>query len=416
MPDGIDMPQTPVRAAPGGWEVDARGTVAGILRLRGRDEDPVAVGHTGVPVAVMPGDYGLLQYGLFSIFFQYATPARALKTGFSTDLLTGLALFSSIVFHTGIFGFVFWAQNPPSIAKPLELTNPDEYAARFGLRRAQIERASPSSGDDKGGGSNAKDEASREKKSPGGGQKVAGAEGKFGLSGKESRSELQGDAKPTAAYGGLSEVLSGETGDQIKSTLQTINTVANALSGLNSSNIVLGAGSGTGLRGVGAAGGGNPAGAAFGAGTLNTGWGGAGGGYGAGGEGPGHGGPGRAGAGAGGANGPGTPTEAKVTGGAGMAARGGLNPDQVQRVVLAHLGAVRACYESEAQRNPNLKGGIVLQWQISPDGSVVAPGVASSTLDNPRVEGCIVRQLKGWHFPASDSQTIVPSYPFKFAI
>ena len=56
MPDGIDMPQTPVRASPGGWEIDARGTVSGMLRLRGRDEDPVAVGRTGTPVTIMPGE------------------------------------------------------------------------------------------------------------------------------------------------------------------------------------------------------------------------------------------------------------------------------------------------------------------------------------------------------------------------
>ena len=143
MPDGIDMPQIPVRAAQGGWEIDARGAVAGILRLRGRDEDPVAVGHTGTPVVIMPGDYGLLQYGLFSIFFQYASPARAIQNSFSTDLLTALALFSSVILHTGIFGFVFWAQNPPSIEKPLELTNPDDYAARFGLHRAERSRSPP---------------------------------------------------------------------------------------------------------------------------------------------------------------------------------------------------------------------------------------------------------------------------------
>src|SRR5580704_13785787 len=109
MPEGIDMPQTPVRAAPGGWEVDARGTVSGILRLRGRDEDPVAVGRSGAAVAIMPGDYGLLQYGLFSIFFQYANPGSPIKEGFSTDLLTSLALFSSLILHAGVFGFVFWA-------------------------------------------------------------------------------------------------------------------------------------------------------------------------------------------------------------------------------------------------------------------------------------------------------------------
>jgi hypothetical protein len=84
--------------------------------------------------------------------------------------------------------------------------------------------------------------------------------------------------------------------------------------------------------------------------------------------------------------------------------------------VMAHKGAVRACYESEAQRNPSLKGGIVLSWQILPDGSVTAPGLASSTLNNSRVEGCVLRQLRGWHFPASESQTIVPTFPFSFAL
>ena len=304
VPDGVDMPQTPVRAAQGGWEIDARGTVSGILRLRGRDEDPVAVGRTGTAVAIMPGDHGLLQYGLFSIFFQYATPARGIKAGFSTDLLTGLALFSSIIFHTGVFGFVFWAQNPPTIEKPLELTNPDEYAARFGLHRAEIETPPPAApGDQSGGGSGVKDPGAHDKKPQGGGQKIAGAEGKLGLNGKENHTEIQGPIKPTTAYGGLSEVLSGETGEQIKSTLQTINTVANALSGLNSSNIVLGGGSGTSLKGGGAGGGGTGAGVAFGSGTLNTGWGaGNGGGYGSGGGGPGgrgSGGNGRGGSGGG---------------------------------------------------------------------------------------------------------------------
>src|SRR5262249_15261903 len=80
MPDGVDMPQTPIRAAQGGWEIDARGAVSGLLRLRGRDEDPVAIGRVGAPVAILQGDYGLLQYGLFSVFFQYVTPGSAIAT------------------------------------------------------------------------------------------------------------------------------------------------------------------------------------------------------------------------------------------------------------------------------------------------------------------------------------------------
>jgi len=83
---------------------------------------------------------------------------------------------------------------------------------------------------------------------------------------------------------------------------------------------------------------------------------------------------------------------------------------------MAHLGAVRACYESEAQRNPSLKGGVTVQWTIDPSGGVSSASLAGSTLGNPRVEGCVVRQVKGWHFPSTETPTIVGGFPFKFGV
>jgi hypothetical protein len=32
------------------------------------------------------------------------------------------------------------------------------------------------------------------------------------------------------------------------------------------------------------------------------------------------------------------------------------------------------------------------------------------------VEGCVVRQVKSWRFPASATATNVASYPFKFGV
>ncbi|HSO34846.1 MAG TPA: AgmX/PglI C-terminal domain-containing protein, partial [Labilithrix sp.] len=95
---------------------------------------------------------------------------------------------------------------------------------------------------------------------------------------------------------------------------------------------------------------------------------------------------------------------------------GGLSQEQVRRVVMAHLGAVRACYESEAQRNPSLKGGVTVMWTIDPSGGVSSASLAGTTLSNPRVEGCVVRQVKGWHFPSSETPTIVGGFPFKFGV
>lgn len=422
IPFDIDMSSAPVRAAAGGWEVDAKGVLAGMLKLRGRDEDPVAFGLSGAPIPIVPGDFGLLQYGQFGIFFQYTTRPKAITGAWGPELLVALALFSSGVLHVGVLGLLRALMTPPPIAKPLELTNPDEYAARFGLKRA-IEETPPPPVDvgDKAGGSGVKDPGAQDKKAQGGGRKVAGAEGKLGVNGDKDKTQITGDIKPAKNFGGISEVLQGETGEQIKATLNTISSVSDALA-MNSQQVTLGAGTGTGLKGGGAGGGGTGAGVVFGSGTLDTGWGaGKGGGYGSGTGGPGgpgSGGNGRGGTGGGTGTGNGTGGGEKgvgfVTGA--PTAHGGLTAEQVRRVVMAHQGALRACYDSELARNPNLRGGVTMTWNIDPSGAVTSAAVGSTTMNNARVEGCVQRQVKSWKFPTSDSATNVAAYPFKFGI
>ena len=257
----------------------------------------------------------------------------------------------------------------------------------------------------------------RDVRKPGGGQKSAGKEGKAGLNGKEQRLEVQGEPKPVTSYGGLTEALA-DTGTDIKKTLSEIRTVADALGGLRSSDLVFGVGSGTGLRGVASGGGGTGAGVIFGSGTMTTGWGpGSGGGFGAGPGGPGRGGGGIGGGGAGvGAGAGGGPGERGVQGAAAPGtAQGGLNPEQIRRVVLAHRGALQACYEIEAQKDPTLKGGVTVSWTIDAGGAVTSAAVGGSTIHNARVEGCILRQVRSWHFPSSDGVSQA-TFPFSFGI
>ena len=116
-----------------------------------------------------------------------------------------------------------------------------------------------------------KDPGAKDPKKQGGGQKIAGKEGKAGLNGKEDHTELPGEIKPVTNYGGLSEALA-DTGTDIKKTLSEIQTVADALGGLNSNNVVLGSGPGHGAEGRGRAAAAAPgAGVMFGSGTMNTG-------------------------------------------------------------------------------------------------------------------------------------------------
>jgi hypothetical protein len=435
-PDGLELPSVPLRAVGGGWELDARGAISGTLMLRGRDESVAAMARSGAPVPVVPGDYGLLQYGLFSIFFQYTTapqpmgrryppavaPLMALWLALVTDPLVALSLFSSVVLHLGLIGLLIINWTPPEYHLPPELV-PD-FAAQFHLNKDLPEWNQPSDKkDDNGGGKGVKDPGAHDTKKQGGGQKIAGKEGKAGLNGKEDHSELPGEIKPTTNYGGLSEALA-DTGTEIRKQLSQIQTVTEALGGLNSDNVVLGAGPGTGLKGSGAGGGGNGPGVMFGSGTMNTGWGpGMGGGFGAGGGGPGGRGSGGFGnGGAGGGNGTGNgsgngPGEHGVAGGAGAGpAHGGLSQEQIRRVVMSHQGALRACYEIEAQKDPTLRGGVTVGWTIDASGAVTSANLSGSTIHNSRVEGCVLRQVRSWHFPSSDGGTPPVVWPFAFGI
>ena len=428
MPDGLEAPSAPLRAVGGGWELDARGAVSGMLVLRGREENLITLARAGAPVQVLPGDYGLVQYGIFSIFFQYTTAAQPIADRFTLEPLVALSFFSSVVFHLGLIGLFLVNWTPGGIPLPAELESPDDYAARFGLQRPlDPDPPPPAAANDKGGGgSGVKDPGAKDPKKQGGGQKIAGKEGKAGMNSKDDHTELPGEIRPTTNYGGLSEALA-DTGTDIRKTLAEIQTVTEALGGLNSNNVVLGGGSGTGLKGGGPGGGGTGAGVMFGSGTMDTGWGpGNGGGFGSGAGGPGGRGTGRfgtggTGGGTGGGNGTGTgtgtgPGEHGVQGGAGGgAAHGGLNPEQIRRVVIAHRGALQACYEIEAQKDPTLKGGVTVSWTIDASGAVTSSGLAGSTIHNARVEGCVLRQVKNWHFPSSDGVSQA-TFPFSFGI
>jgi hypothetical protein len=97
-------------------------------------------------------------------------------------------------------------------------------------------------------------------------------------------------------------------------------------------------------------------------------------------------------------------------------AAAGLGPADVRRVVMSHAGAVRACYELEAQKTPDLKGTMRVAWRIDPDGSARDVKIVESTLGSPRVEACVIRQVSHWRFPQAGKATVIDSFPFKFAV
>jgi len=414
-PDSATIVDLPIRAVGAGWELDARGATGGEVYLRGRKEDPGDLGRGGAPIPIVAGDYGVVQYGNFGIFFQFSNAVPPIKKKRRLDWGFLFSLLFAAVAVGGGLALIWAITTPRGIPKPLELTSAAELMLQFNMKTEE-ELPPPQTGkaeDDKGKG--VKDPGAKDPKPQGGGKKIKGAEGKLGKNDKEKETHLPGEIR--AGLGGMSEALSSEVGDEVKKTLGTISSVADALGGLRSDDIVLGQGSGTGLHGSGAAGGGTEEGGVpFGSGTLDTGWGpGRGGGFGSGSGGPGGrglGGPGKGGLGGGDGSGTGD-GERKVSGKEKAAAGQGLSPEQIRRVVMSRMGAFQACFEIASAHDPTLKGNVGIAFSINPGGGVSSANITGSSLKNPRVEGCMLRAFQRLQFPAADKPTNA-AFPFAF--
>lgn len=94
---------------------------------------------------------------------------------------------------------------------------------------------------------------------------------------------------------------------------------------------------------------------------------------------------------------------------------GSIDREAIRRVVQANKKAIQFCYESALQRDRDLYGKLVLEWDIAERGRVTRAVVKSSTLGNNDVANCIIKRLKTWTFPEPPpDQIAVVAYPFVF--
>lgn len=76
--------------------------------------------------------------------------------------------------------------------------------------------------------------------------------------------------------------------------------------------------------------------------------------------------------------------------------QGARDIDAVAAVVKSHNAAIQYCYQRELKRNPNLRGKVVVRFIINPAGHVIEAKIVSSTLNNRRVEQCILNRILRW--------------------
>jgi hypothetical protein len=87
---------------------------------------------------------------------------------------------------------------------------------------------------------------------------------------------------------------------------------------------------------------------------------------------------------------------------------GDLSAEAVQRVMRAHLAALRRCYSHALKADPSLRGALSLRFEIDKTGAVTSASVDDRGA-NRDLDGCIVAVLKAMKFPAGFSAIV--SYP-----
>ena len=92
---------------------------------------------------------------------------------------------------------------------------------------------------------------------------------------------------------------------------------------------------------------------------------------------------------------------------------GSLDKEIIRRVIRSHIDEVKACYEKELKTKPTLAGRIMVQFTIAATGQVIASVLQRSTMDDARVENCIVQAVRGWEFPKPlGGGIVIVSHPF----
>jgi len=95
--------------------------------------------------------------------------------------------------------------------------------------------------------------------------------------------------------------------------------------------------------------------------------------------------------------------------------QGALSKEVIQRVIRRHLSEIRYCYEQGLQTRPDLEGRVAVKFVVGASGAVQTAVVASSSLGDARVEGCVARSVGRWAFPQPDGGgVVIVSYPFTF--
>ena len=95
----------------------------------------------------------------------------------------------------------------------------------------------------------------------------------------------------------------------------------------------------------------------------------------------------------------------------------GVDREAIRQTIRSNLTVIRKCYEDELNKDENLKGKILLQWDIGKGGKVVRGKLADSSpeLKKTNVSQCILGIVQSLTFPEPPTEKeVTVIFPFYF--
>lgn len=103
-------------------------------------------------------------------------------------------------------------------------------------------------------------------------------------------------------------------------------------------------------------------------------------------------------------------------GGQTIVGMGMLDKEEIRKVIHTERAKIRKCYETQLLETPSLHGKVSVKFTISAEGPVSQAEIAESTTKHPKLEGCLVTEVKRWRFPKPrGGGIVVVTYPFIFS-
>ncbi len=90
--------------------------------------------------------------------------------------------------------------------------------------------------------------------------------------------------------------------------------------------------------------------------------------------------------------------------------------EAIRQVIRQNIKSFEACYNDSLRRNKDAYGKIEIEWDIIEKGAVKNAKTVSSTLNDPKLDDCMVKVVAKLTFPEPPATQIARvRYPFVFS-